>query len=144
MGTQEVITETQIKQRLLDLEEQNRKLQQELLEERRNTNFTQTYPRDGRGLETSYRAIQELLGCIPSIRTHRWQLRSSLADQQFLADQLSVTTRTIRNWVGFLEENNCLVKIPIAGKICAYALDPAEVWKGITHQSHMQPSLPKR
>ena len=37
MGTQEVITETQIKQRLLDLEEQNRKLQQELLEERRNT-----------------------------------------------------------------------------------------------------------
>ncbi|MWT91081.1 helix-turn-helix domain-containing protein, partial [Escherichia coli] len=41
--------------------------------------------------------------------------------------QLSVTTRTIRNWVSFLEENNCLVKIPIAGKICAYALDPAEV-----------------
>ncbi|MWT91471.1 hypothetical protein GP954_41500, partial [Escherichia coli] len=40
-GTQEVITETQIKQRLLDLEEQNRKLQQELLEERKNTNFTQ-------------------------------------------------------------------------------------------------------
>ncbi|MWT90848.1 helix-turn-helix domain-containing protein, partial [Escherichia coli] len=38
--------------------------------------------------------------------------------------------RTIRNWVSFLEENNCLVKIPIAGKICAYALDPAEVWKG--------------
>ncbi|MWT90788.1 HTH domain-containing protein, partial [Escherichia coli] len=53
-----------------------------------------------------------------------------VADQQFLADQLSVTTRTIRNWVSFLEENNCLAKIPIAGKICAYALDPAEVWKG--------------
>ncbi|MWT90692.1 HTH domain-containing protein, partial [Escherichia coli] len=50
-----------------------------------------------------------------------------VADKQFLADQLSVTTRTIRNWVSFLEENNCLVKIPIAGKICAYALDPAEV-----------------
>ncbi|MWT91446.1 helix-turn-helix domain-containing protein, partial [Escherichia coli] len=43
MGTQVVITETQIKQRLLDLEEQNRKLQQELLEERKNTNFTKTY-----------------------------------------------------------------------------------------------------
>ena len=36
-----------------------------LLEERKNT-ISQTYPRDGRGLETSYRAIQELLGCIPS------------------------------------------------------------------------------
>ena len=66
MGTQEVITETQIKQRLLDLEEQNRKLQQELLEERKNTNFLKPTQRDGRGLETSYRAIQELLGCIPS------------------------------------------------------------------------------
>ncbi|MWT91273.1 hypothetical protein GP954_40345 [Escherichia coli] len=44
MGKQEVITETQIKQRLLDLEEQNRKLQQELLEEHKNTYFTQTYP----------------------------------------------------------------------------------------------------
>ena len=32
MGTQEVITETQIKQRLLDLEEQNRKLQLRLSE----------------------------------------------------------------------------------------------------------------
>ncbi|MWT91336.1 hypothetical protein GP954_40680, partial [Escherichia coli] len=29
----------------LRLEEQNRKLQQELLEERKNTNFTQTYPK---------------------------------------------------------------------------------------------------
>ncbi|MWT90821.1 helix-turn-helix domain-containing protein, partial [Escherichia coli] len=45
MATQEVITETQIKQRLLDLEEQNRKLKMELLEERKNTNFTQTYPK---------------------------------------------------------------------------------------------------
>ena len=24
----------------------------------------------------------------------------------------------------------CLVRIPVAGKVCAYALDPHEVWKG--------------
>ncbi|MWT91237.1 helix-turn-helix domain-containing protein, partial [Escherichia coli] len=45
MVIQDVITEIQIKQRLLDFEEQNRKLQDELLEERKNTNFTQTYPK---------------------------------------------------------------------------------------------------
>ena len=45
MRTQEVITDAQIRQRLLDLEEQNQKLQQELLEERKNANFTQTYPK---------------------------------------------------------------------------------------------------
>ncbi|MWT91834.1 helix-turn-helix domain-containing protein, partial [Escherichia coli] len=44
-----------------------------------------------------------------------------VADQQVLADQFSATSRRIRKWVSFLEENNCLVKIPIAGKICAYA-----------------------
>ena len=145
MGTQEVITETQIKQRLLDLEEQNRKLQQELLEERKNTNFTQTYPK---GWERIRNLIQSNPGAarLYSVLSEHidGNCGAVVADQQFLADQLSVTTRTIRNWVGFLEENNCLVKIPIAGKICAYALDPAEVWKGITPQSHMQPSLPKR
>ncbi len=25
---------------------------------------------------------------------------------------------------------NALVRIPVAGKVCAYALDPHEVWKG--------------
>ena len=144
-GNTEVITETQIKQRLLDLEEQNRKLQQELLEERKNTNFTQTYPK---GWERIRNLIQSNPGAarLYSVLSEHidGNCGAVVADQQFLADQLSVTTRTIRNWVSFLEENNCLVKIPIAGKICAYALDPAEVWKGITHQSHMQPSLPKR
>ena len=56
MGTQEVITETQIKQRLLDLEEQ--------------------------------------------------KLWSGSCRSAVLADQLSVTTRTIRNWVNFLKKTD--------------------------------------
>ena len=48
MGTQEVITETQIKQRLLDLEEQNRKLQQELLKSVRTRISLKPTQRDGR------------------------------------------------------------------------------------------------
>ena len=86
MGTQEVITETQIKQRLLDLEEQNRKLQQELLEERKNTNFTQTYPK---GWE---REIRNLIQSNPGaarlysvLSEHRWQLRSSCSRPTILS-----------------------------------------------------------
>nr|AYU70422.1 helix-turn-helix domain-containing protein [Escherichia coli] len=30
----------------------------------------------------------------------------------------------------YLESKNALVRIPVAGKVCAYALDPHEVWKG--------------
>ena len=29
-----------------------------------------------------------------------------------------------------LRSKNALVRIPVAGKVCAYALDPHEVWKG--------------
>ncbi|MWT90475.1 helix-turn-helix domain-containing protein, partial [Escherichia coli] len=100
-------TETQIKQRLLDLEEQNRKLQQELLEERKNTNFTQTYPK---GWERIRNLIQSNPGAarLYSVLSEHidGNCGAVVADQQFLADQLSVTTRTIRNWVSFLEENN--------------------------------------
>ncbi|MFX4250868.1 helix-turn-helix domain-containing protein [Escherichia coli] len=53
-----------------------------------------------------------------------------LADQQLLADKLNVSTRTIIRWASYLEEKGALVKIPVAGKVYAYALDPNEVWKG--------------
>ncbi|EPC6834118.1 MULTISPECIES: HTH domain-containing protein [Enterobacteriaceae] len=53
-----------------------------------------------------------------------------VCDQQFLADHLEVSTRTIRNWLKYLETERALVRIPVAGRVCAYALDPHEVWKG--------------
>ncbi|HGD9024337.1 TPA: hypothetical protein ACI7LN_004940, partial [Escherichia coli] len=49
---------------------------------------------------------------------------------QFLADKMNVNRRTISRWLSYLEENRALVRIPVAGKVCAYALDPHEVWKG--------------
>ncbi|HAP1369923.1 TPA: repA [Proteus mirabilis] len=53
-----------------------------------------------------------------------------VCDQKFLADHMEVTTRTIRNWLTYLETERALVRIPVAGRVCAYALDPHEVWKG--------------
>lgn len=52
-----------------------------------------------------------------------------VCDQQFLADQFEVSTRTIRTWLKYLEDQNAVLKIPVAGRVCAYALDPHEVWK---------------
>ena len=52
------------------------------------------------------------------------------AISSFLANQMGVSTRTIRRWLDYLEEKGALVRIPVAGKVCAYALDPHEVWKG--------------
>ncbi|MFU8351573.1 DeoR family transcriptional regulator, partial [Klebsiella quasipneumoniae] len=53
-----------------------------------------------------------------------------VCDQQFLANQMGVSTLTIRRLLDYLEEKGALVRIPVAGKVCAYALDPHEVWKG--------------
>lgn len=53
-----------------------------------------------------------------------------VCDQQFLADQFEVSTRTIRSRLKYLEDQNALIRIPVAGRVCAYALDPHEVWKG--------------
>ena len=53
-----------------------------------------------------------------------------VADQQFLAEKLGVSRSTIIRWLNYLESKNALVRIPVAGKVCAYALDPHEVWKG--------------
>ncbi|MBE3060504.1 HTH domain-containing protein, partial [Klebsiella pneumoniae] len=53
-----------------------------------------------------------------------------VADQPFLADKLGVSRSTIKRWLNYLESKNAVVRIPVAGKGCAYALDPHEVWKG--------------
>lgn len=100
---------------------------------RKNSNFTQTTPKgwqriralldDKRGAATVrlYSFLAEHLdpGC-----------GAVVADQQFLADQLGVSRVTIIRWLNYLESKGALVRIPVAGRVCAYALNPHEVWKG--------------
>ncbi|WP_440137672.1 helix-turn-helix domain-containing protein, partial [Salmonella enterica] len=50
-----------------------------------------------------------------------------VAEQQFLADKLNVSRSTIKRWLNYLEAKNAVVRIPVAGNVCAYALDPHEV-----------------
>ena len=51
----------------------------------------------------------------------------------FLLDNLSL--------VRLFEEKGALVRIPVAGKVCAYALDPHEVWKGYNTSKTTQKTL---
>ncbi|MCK3439949.1 helix-turn-helix domain-containing protein, partial [Escherichia coli] len=48
----------------------------------------------------------------------------------FLAEKIGVSISTIIRWLNYLQSKKALVRIPVAGKVCAYALDPHEVWKG--------------
>ena len=52
-----------------------------------------------------------------------------VADQQFLADKMGVNRSTIIRWLNYLESKTHWLGSR-CGKVCAYALDPHEVWKG--------------
>ena len=82
-------------------------------------------------MQSSLKAILRHLGFIPILPNTSMVLAAlSLQTKHFFAEQFNVTTRTIRNWVKYLEEMHALVKIPVTGRVCAYALNPHEVWKG--------------
>jgi hypothetical protein len=123
--------EHQKRTRLMEVNEEKQKEAERLEEERKNYGFTQAYPR-------AWERIDEFIDKgIQSGRLYAFLARNLdptcgavVASQQFLAEQFGVTTRTIRNWCKDLEDRGALVRIVIAGKVCAYALDPYEVWKG--------------
>lgn len=111
--------------------EEDAKKQADIEEARKNKNFTQTYPL---GWQRIRELAKENAGAVGLYSFFAENIDAScgavLCEQQFLADAMGVTTRTIIRWLNFLEEKNAVVRIPVTGKVCAYALDPKEVWKG--------------
>lgn len=103
----------------------------ELEEKRKNKGFTQIYPKGWRRIREILKKNPQAAGLYSLFAENiDPSCGAVLADQKFLADQMGVTTRTIQRWLNFLEEEKALIRIPVAGKVCAYALDPHEVWKG--------------
>ena len=128
-----VASEHQTKLRQKEIQEIDRKASKEHEEAKKNSNFTQTYPKGWQRIRELVRDKQVLLLQVFthfSLNTQILLVVPVVCDQQFLANQMGVSTRTIRRWLDYLEEKGALVRIPVAGKVCAYALDPHEVWKG--------------
>lgn len=98
---------------------------------RKSKNFTQIYPSGWQRLTQIAKNAPQAFGLYSFFAEHIDPTCGAVVcDQQFLADQFGVTTRTIRNWLNSLEEEKAIVRIPVAGKVCAYALNPHEVWRG--------------
>jgi hypothetical protein len=115
-------------QELADMEASQAKERDEL---RKNHGFTQTYPKGWQRIRELAKGNPGAVGLYSFFAEHLDpSCGAIIADQQFLADHLGVSRRTIIRWIDYLEEQKALVRIPISGKICAYALDPHEVWKG--------------
>lgn len=102
-------------------------------EAKKNSRFTQVSPK---GWERVRELLMDKQG-ISALKLYSFLAEhidpscgAVVADQQFLADKMNVSRTTIIRWLNYLESKNALVRIPVAGKVCAYALDPHEVWKG--------------
>ncbi|ENG0696789.1 repA [Salmonella enterica subsp. enterica serovar Newport] len=131
MRTQNVTTDGERKVRQNDLLALQERHEKELQEAKRNQKFTQVYPLGWKRLMELARKNPGAFGLYTYLAQHiDGSCGAVVADQTFLSKQLDVSTRTIRNWVSYLEANRALVKIPVAGRVCAYALNPHEVWKG--------------
>ena len=126
-----IATEDQRNIRLEQIHKEEIERQKEHEEARKNRGFTQTYPQ-------GWKRIRELAkgnpGAVSLYAFFSEHIDPScgavLADQQFLAEQMGVSRTTISRWLSYLEKECALIRIPVAGRVCAYALNPHEVWKG--------------
>lgn len=131
MRSQDVITEQERKMRKTDIGEQAEKRDRERMKAQKNQNFTQVYPLGWKRLMELAKGNTAAFGFYTYLAQHiDGSCGAVLADQEFFANEFGVTSRTIRNWVKYLEDKRALVKIPVTGRVCAYALNPHEVWKG--------------
>ncbi|MBN6358292.1 helix-turn-helix domain-containing protein [Escherichia coli] len=123
-------TEEQRKKRLKELEKLNKESESD---PKNNGPFTQVYQKGWERIRELSKDKQGVVA-IPLYSFLAEHIDPScgavVADQQLLADKLGVSRSTIKRWLNYLESKNALVRIPVAGKVCAYALDPHEVWKG--------------
>lgn len=127
----DVGTETQRRQRKLTLQSEDADRDQRIEEARKNKGFTQVYPKGWHRIMNLAKGNSGAAGLYTFFAQHIDPACGAVVcDQQFLASQFDVSTRTIRNWLTYLENEKALIRIPVSGRVCAYALDPYEVWKG--------------
>ncbi len=131
MQVQTIITDNQCYIREQQLKELNQQETKNHTEVRKNKSFTQIYPMGWKRLIALAKGNQAAFELYTFFAEH---IDSScgavIAEQAFLAKHMNVSIRTIQRYLKYLEENNAIIRIPIAGHIYAYALDPYEVWKG--------------
>jgi|JI10StandDraft_1071094.scaffolds.fasta_scaffold99146_1 hypothetical protein len=144
LGAKMFVNNNNAKAREKELSDEAIKLEKKDEEERKNRGFTQIYPK-------GWSRIREILkknpqaACLYSFFAEHIDptCGAVVADQQFLANQMNVSIRTIQRWLIFLENEFALIRIPVAGKVCAYALDPHEVWKGYNNNKEYAAFLTK-
>lgn len=126
-----ISSEQDMRARLHELIAGDEERQKEIEEARKNQGFTQVYPKGFDRIKSLIKqwplAAQLYLFLAQHIEDHTGAV---VANQELLAKELGVTTRTIRKVTKWLDENNIVIRVKLSGShLYAYCLDPLEVWK---------------
>ena len=131
MQSMTVATDAERRMRMRDLALQEQQETKEREEARKNSGFTQIYPMGWKRLIALAKGNEAAFELYTFFAEHiDPSCGAVVCDQKFLAGRIGVSTRTIQRYLTYLEDHNAIVRIPVAGRVCAYALDPHEVWKG--------------
>ena len=126
-----VATREERLQRFIELIEEKMQETEEAAKKRKNKGFTQVYP-------SGFKKIADLFAQYPLAgRLYVFFAEhiepgtgAVVASQELLAEEMGVTTRTIRTATKWLENNGAVIRIRLgAGSIYAYCLNPKDIWK---------------
>ena len=126
-----VVTPEERLERFMQLVEEKMQENEEIANKKKNKGFTQVY-------SNGFKRIAELFSKYPLAGRLYLFLAEHIepgtgavvVSQELLAEEMEVTTRTIRTATKWLEDNSAILRIRLgAGGIYAYCLDPNEVWK---------------
>lgn len=126
-----VVTPEERLQRFIQLVEEKMQENEDEKQQKKNKGFTQVYS-DGFKRITEIFSKYPLAGRLYVFFAEHIEPETGavVASQELLAEEMEVTSRTIRTATKWLEENGALVRIRLGpGGMYAYCLDPNEVWK---------------
>lgn len=127
---QTIATELDGKARLRDLDVQERERQREAEQRHKNLDFVQVYPEGWERLKTLIVAYPLAARVYAFFAQHiEPGTGAVVVGQEIIAEEMGITTRSVRRVIKYLEENSAIVKIKLHGTLHAYAVNEKEVWK---------------
>jgi hypothetical protein len=98
---------------------------------RQNKDFVQVYPKGFQRLRSLMDSYPLAAKVYAFLAEHVDEITGAVVvSQEVLAEEMGVTSRSIRTATGYLDKVGAVVRIKLGGAaIYAYCLDPTEVWR---------------
>lgn len=126
-----IATDADRKARMRDIEKAERREEEERQKARKNRDFVQVYPLGWDKLREVIKQNAKAAALYTFLAEHiDGSCGAVICTQDFLATRMDCSVRTVQRCIAFLEKENMITSITLAGNVKAYALNPSLVWRG--------------